>query len=58
VSGGSTGVYKWGSKKGYNFSFGLHTMVFQAEIDDIKACRMQNLEAGYTRASISSLEVK
>jgi hypothetical protein len=33
-------------------------MVFQGEIDDIKACIMQNIEKGYERASIFSLVVK
>jgi hypothetical protein len=33
-----------GLKKGYSFSHGLHSMVFQAEIYAIKACIMENIE--------------
>ena len=34
-------------KKGHNFSLGLHTTVFQAEIYAIKAYMMENIENGY-----------
>jgi hypothetical protein len=42
-----TWVYKWRSKRGHTFILGLHTMVFQAEIYDIMACIMENIEMGY-----------
>jgi len=35
--GTGAGVYRWGSRKVHSFSFGLHTMVFQAETYAIKA---------------------
>jgi len=35
--GTGAGVYRWGSRKAHSFSFGLHTMVFQAETYAIKA---------------------
>jgi hypothetical protein len=40
-------VYKGGSRREHSFSLELHTMVFQAEIYDIKPCKMQNTEKGY-----------
>jgi hypothetical protein len=42
--GTGAGMHRWGSRMGKNFSLGLHTMVFQAEIHAIKACIMQNGE--------------
>jgi hypothetical protein len=50
--GTHAGVYRWGSRRGHSFSLGLHTTVFQAEIYDIKACRMEDIEKGYTGRNI------
>jgi len=41
------GVYRWGYRRGHNFSLGLHIMVFQAEIYAIKAFLTENTEKGY-----------
>ena len=41
------GVYKWGLKRGHSLCFGLHTMVFQAEIYANNACIMENIEKGH-----------
>ena len=46
------GVYRLGSKRGHSYSLGLHTAIFQAEIYDIKACIMENMERGYMGRNI------
>ena len=43
----STWVYMWRLKREHTFILGLHIMVFQAEIYDIMACIMENIEMGY-----------
>jgi hypothetical protein len=50
--GMGVGVYKWGSRRGHNFSLGHHTTVFQAEIYAIKACIMEITEKGYKGRNI------
>jgi ribonuclease HI len=45
-------VYRWGSRRGHNFSLGLHTTVFLAEIYTIKACAMENVETSYIGRNI------
>jgi hypothetical protein len=45
-------MYRWGSRRKHSFILGLHTMVFQAEIYDIKACIMENIEKGKTGRNI------
>lgn len=45
--GGPLGYTNGAKKRRHNLSLLLHTMVFQAEIDDIKACIMQNIEKDY-----------
>jgi hypothetical protein len=37
IKGTGARVYRWGSRKAHSFSFGLHTMVFQAETYAAKA---------------------
>jgi hypothetical protein len=46
--GTGASVYRWGLRRWYSFSLGLHTMVFQAEIYATKACIMENIEKGCT----------
>jgi len=47
---------KMGVKKGgIVFSLGLHTMLFQAEIQATKACIVENIEKGYTGGNIDIL---
>jgi ribonuclease HI len=52
--GTGAGVYRWGLRRGHNFSLGLHTTVFQAEIRvyAIKACIMENIVKGCTGRNI------
>jgi hypothetical protein len=45
-------VYRWGLRRGYSFSLGLHNTVFWAEIYEIKACVMPKIEKGYTGGNI------
>jgi hypothetical protein len=45
-------VYRWGFRRGYSFSLGLHNTVFWAEICVIKACVMADMERGYTGRNI------
>jgi len=52
-SGTDAELYRWESRNGHRFSFGLHATVFQAEIYAIKACIMENVEKGYTSRNIS-----
>jgi hypothetical protein len=41
------GVYRWGSRRRHNFSLGLHTTVFQAEVYATKAFLTENTKKGY-----------
>jgi hypothetical protein len=45
-------VYRWGSGRGHNFSLGLFTTVFQAEIYTSKACIIENTGKHYTGRNI------
>jgi hypothetical protein len=51
------GVYKLGSKSKQSFSFGIHTVLFQAEIYAIiKACIMENSNGLQRQEHLCSLQ--
>jgi ribonuclease HI len=52
ASSAGTGVYRWGSRRGYSFSLALHITAFQAEIHAIKANIREKIENGYTGGNI------
>jgi len=39
-------------RRGHGYNLGLHTMEFQAEIYDVKACIIENIGEGYTGRNI------
>jgi hypothetical protein len=53
--GTGAGVYCHGSRRKLSFSLGRYTTVFQAEVYDIKACAVENLDRNYKNGNIYAL---
>jgi hypothetical protein len=50
--GAGKGVCGYGTRKGFSFSLGQYTTVFEAEVYAIKACAIENINRGNKNRNI------